>query len=164
MTTTRCAAAPSTPVGHADMTMFMRLLRATAQKHGLCILVSVFHCASLRGDASVQCSVQVLIGEVCTPFPPSQQVLNDATAAGRPALGASFTFMTDVTLWLERASGQDRELRTAEVLRSRVSVRAPSPPPPLFFSPPTVLMIVCCYEMSKARCTFRIRQGRVLAS
>jgi hypothetical protein len=62
---------------------------------------------------------------------PSQQVLNDATAAGRPALGASFTFMTDVTLWLERASGQDRELRTAEVLRSRVSVRAP----PFFFSP-----------------------------
>ncbi len=31
--------------------------------------------------------------------------------------------MTDVTLWLERSPGQDRELRTAEVLRSRVSVR-----------------------------------------
>jgi hypothetical protein len=62
------------------------------------------------------------------------QVLNDATAAGRPALGASFTFMTDATLWLERAPGpQDRELRTAEVLRSRISVRrAPS----FFFSPP----------------------------
>jgi hypothetical protein len=91
------------------------------------------------------------------------QVLNDATAAGRPALGASFTFMTDATLWLERAPGpQDRELRTAEVLRSRISVRrAPS----FFFPrPPTVLMIACCYEMSKARCTFRIRQGRVLAS
>jgi len=29
------------PVGHAEMTMFMRLLRATAQKHGLCILVRV---------------------------------------------------------------------------------------------------------------------------
>ena len=69
--------------------------------------------------------------------PPSRQVLNDATAAGRPALGASFTFMTDVTLYLERATaGQDRELRTAEVLRSRVSVRAPShPSPPFFFSP-----------------------------
>ncbi|KAI9437804.1 P-loop containing nucleoside triphosphate hydrolase protein [Russula earlei] len=49
-------------------------------------------------------------------------VLNDATAAGRPALGASFTFMSDATLWLARAQGQDRELRTAEVLRSRVSV------------------------------------------
>jgi hypothetical protein len=50
-------------------------------------------------------------------------VLNDATAAGRPALGASFTFMTDATLWLASVAGQDRELRTAEVLRSRVSVR-----------------------------------------
>lgn len=133
-------------VGHADMTMFMRLLRAAAQKHGLCILV----CVPLRHcEASAD--------ERCAP----SQVLNDATTAGRPALGASFTFMTDVTLWLERAPGQDRELRTAEVLRSRVSVRTPSPP--LFFNP-MVLMIACCYEMSKARCTFRIRQGRVLAS
>ncbi|KAH9998825.1 P-loop containing nucleoside triphosphate hydrolase protein [Russula compacta] len=75
--------------GHAEMTMFMRLLRAVAQKHGFCILA-----------------------------------LNDATAAGRPALGTSFTFMTDVTLWLARALGQDREIRTAQVLRSRVSHRA----------------------------------------
>ncbi|KAI0255071.1 P-loop containing nucleoside triphosphate hydrolase protein [Lactifluus subvellereus] len=52
-------------------------------------------------------------------------VLNDATAAGRPALGTSFAFMTDATLWLARGQGQDRELRTAEVLRSRVSVRSP---------------------------------------
>ena len=49
-------------------------------------------------------------------------MLNDSTTAGRPALGASFTFMSDATLWLDRAPGQDRELRTAEVLRSRVSV------------------------------------------
>ena len=42
--------------------------------------------------------------------------------------------MTDVTLWLERAPGQGRELRTAEVLRSRVSVRAPFSPL-LFFLP-----------------------------
>lgn len=39
--------------------------------------------------------------------------------------------MTDATLWLERTPGQDRELRTAEVLRSRVSVCAA---PPLFSS------------------------------
>jgi hypothetical protein len=44
--------------------------------------------------------------------------------------------MTDVTLYLERAAGQDRELRTAEVLRSRVSVRAPLPPLFFFFSSP----------------------------
>jgi len=51
------------------------------------------------------------------------QVLNDATAAGRPALGPSFTFLSDATLWLAHALGQDRELRTAEVLRSRIWVR-----------------------------------------
>jgi hypothetical protein len=107
----------------------------------------------------------MLMGGRCA-YPTSKKVLNDATAAGRPALGASFTFMTDVTLWLERVPGQDRELRTAEVLRSRVSVRVP-PSSPLFFISsffPTVLTIVCCYEMSKALCTFRIRQGRVLVS
>jgi hypothetical protein len=52
------------------------------------------------------------------------QVLNDATAAGRPALGPSFTFMSDATLWLGRPLGQDRELRIAEVLRSRIWVCA----------------------------------------
>ncbi|KAI9439857.1 P-loop containing nucleoside triphosphate hydrolase protein [Lactarius indigo] len=87
--------------GHAEMTSFMRLLRATAQKHGLCVLV-----------------------------------LNDATAAGHPALGASFTFLTDATVWLARLPGQDHELRTVQVLRSRVSATG-------------------------ARCTFRIRRGRV---
>jgi len=90
--------------GHADMTMFMRLLRDVAQKHGLCILV-----------------------------------LNDATAASRPALGPSFTFMTDATLWLARSPGQDHEVRTAEILRSRISATGP-------------------------RCAFRIRDGRVMAA
>ncbi|KAI9463310.1 P-loop containing nucleoside triphosphate hydrolase protein [Lactarius psammicola] len=74
--------------GHAEMTSFMRLLRATAQKLGLCVLV-----------------------------------LNDATAAGHPALGASFTFLIDATVWLTHLPRQDHELRTAQVLRSRVSVR-----------------------------------------
>jgi hypothetical protein len=55
----------------------------------------------------------------------THKVLNDSTAAGRPALGASFTLMSDATLWLARAPGQDREVRTAEVLRSRISVRPP---------------------------------------
>ncbi|KAF8273366.1 hypothetical protein EI94DRAFT_1716545 [Lactarius quietus] len=87
------------------MTSFMRLLRSTAQKHGLCVLVS-----TQRRDGS-----------------------------GHPALGASFTFLTDATVWLARLPGQDHELRTMHVLRSRVSVTG-------------------------ARCTFRIRRGRVLAT
>ena len=56
------------------------------------------------------------------------QVLNDATAAGHPALGAAFTFLTDATVRLARLPGQDHELRTAQVLRSRVSVRVHPPP------------------------------------
>jgi len=92
------------PVGHAEMTIFMRLLRAAAQKHGLCILV-----------------------------------LNDATAAGRPALGVYFASMSDATLWLAQVPGQDPELRIAEVLRSRISATG-------------------------ARCPFRIRHQIVLAA
>jgi hypothetical protein len=79
--------------------------------------------------------------------------------AGRPALGASFTFMSDATLWLARAPGQDREVRTAEVLRSRVSVR-----PSLRLCDDVVFDDVWVYKMTGARCMFRIRQGRVLAS
>ena len=97
------------------MTMFMRLLRTAAQKHGLCVLVCIP--PPLRPSHSYlgYCAGPAVLMNEC-------QVLNDSTAAGRPALGASFTFMSDTTLWLARAPGQDRELRTAEVLRSRVSV------------------------------------------
>ena len=38
------------PIGHAEMTMFMRLLRTAAQKHGLCILVGT---PSLRLSAQL---------------------------------------------------------------------------------------------------------------
>ncbi|KAH9989466.1 hypothetical protein BJV77DRAFT_948467 [Russula vinacea] len=92
--------------GHAEMTMFMRLLRTTAQKHGLCILV---------GTPSLRLSAQ-------TP------VLNDSTAAGRPALGASFTFMSDATLWLARHWGRTEkyELRRCSA-RAYRCVPLPSP-------------------------------------
>lgn len=86
------------------------------------------------------------------------QVLNDATAAGHPALGASFTFLTDATVWLTRPPGQDRELRAAQVLRSRVSVRVH--PLKKFWS---VLTVSHC-KATGARCTYRIRRGRVLAT
>jgi len=105
--------------------MFMRLLRDVAQKHGLCILVSIPFGFSIAhplhpyhlGDRARPKS----IADESLSYP---QVLNDATAASRPALGPSFTFMTDATLWLARSPGQDHEVRTAEVLRSRISVRS----------------------------------------
>ena len=52
-----------TLVGHADMMMFMRLLRAAAQKHGLCILVCVPF-TSLRRCQARPISTDE---EVCTP-------------------------------------------------------------------------------------------------
>jgi len=85
------------------------------------------------------------------------QVLNDATVTGHPALGSSFTFLTDATVWLVRMPGQDHELRTAQVLRSRVSVRVH-----LRKCLGSVLT-VSRYKATGARCTFRIRRGRVLA-
>jgi hypothetical protein len=101
------------------MTMFMRLLRDIAQKHELCVLVSFSfaHFSTLIHPTTLTIWDQCLIG-----VDPPPQVLNDATAAGRPALGPSFTFMSDATLWLTRPLGQDRELRIAEVLRSRIWV------------------------------------------
>lgn len=104
------------PLGHAEMTTFMRLLREAAQKHGLCILVRIRSLSLASPPFWISVKAQNLDER-------AYQMLNDATAAGRPALGASFTFMADATLWLASVPGQDRELRTAEVLRSRVSVR-----------------------------------------
>lgn len=94
----------------------------------------------------------------------SPQVLNDATAAGRPALGTSFTFMTDVTLWLARALGQDHEIRTAQVLRSRVSVSRRSPPLLFLFTHCACVLMVFCCKATGTRCAFRIRHDKVLAS
>jgi hypothetical protein len=119
----------------------------------MCILVSVF----LRNPPQLFAQKTNVFHEGVCVMMVTSQVLNDSTAAGRPALGASFTFMSDVTLWLARPPGQDRELRTAEVLRSRVSVRSAHPPFP-------GLTARVGYKMTKARCTLRIRQGRVLAS
>jgi len=49
---------------------------------------------------------------------------NDGESPDLAALGPSFTFMTDATLWLARSLGQDHEVLTTEVLRSRISMRS----------------------------------------
>ena len=138
------------------MTSFMRLLRSVAQKHGLCVLVSIL---------SLVCSYPRPIWTVrpvemawCANREPYMQVLNDATAAGHPALGASFTFLTDATVWLARLPGQDHEMRTAQVLRSRVSVRIHPP------AQVSSVLTVSHYQATGARCSFQIRRGRVLAT
>jgi hypothetical protein len=121
------------------MTMFMRLLRDAAQKHALCVLVSFSfaHFLTLTHPPNTPLTI---LGSVSDRWLPSPQVLNDATAAGHPALGPSFTFMSDATLWLARPLGQDRELRIAEVLRSRIWVCGPS-----FFLYPRISSVLMLY-------------------
>ena len=141
------------------MAMFMRLLRDAAQKHGLCILVRILTILSSLTLSPLPFGGPCEAKSNADESPSCPQVLNDATAASRPALGPSFTFMSDATLWLARSPGQEHEVRTAEVLRSRISVRS-------------CLTLWCCLfvddvSLRKAagpRCAFRIRDGRVMAT
>ncbi|KAI0311563.1 P-loop containing nucleoside triphosphate hydrolase protein [Amylostereum chailletii] len=108
--------------GHAIMTDFMRTLRILAQDYGLSVLV-------------------LNNGTQCIPHNPASVF---ASTTRKPALGPSFAFLTDATLWLARSpshvsttSGRQHRshpdtagpggyreeggLRVAEVFRSRIS-------------------------------------------
>lgn len=108
-----------TAQGHALMTNFMRSLQDVASNYGLIVLV-------LNKPASVQ--------------PPHSSPSVFTATKLKPALGPTFSFLTDTTLWLSRASdvlnvqaNKDRgdgsstttsvdsieELLIAEVVRSR---------------------------------------------
>jgi len=114
--------------GHATMVDFMRMLHTLAQVHGLAILV--------LND-----------GTNCLPANPMSVF---PTTTRKPALGPSFAFLTDATLWLAHPpedldlsfietgilSEQNTELRVAEAFRSRFST-------------------------SSTWCLFRLREGLV---
>ncbi|KAG1882165.1 P-loop containing nucleoside triphosphate hydrolase protein [Suillus subluteus] len=107
--------------GHAMMTTFMRHLRELARTFGITVMV-------INGTSSA------------APFNQSSAF---ASTIRKPALGPSFTFMTDCTLWLSKTKDMpDPEgsfsLHVAEVFRSRAT-------------------------RSKTWCTFQIRHG-VLSS
>lgn len=113
------------------MTTFMRQLRTFARTYGLCILVSatppvsrmqqlLFHEQVLNGTSAAQPNNPLSV------FPETVR---------KPALGPTFTFMTDATLWLARAKTKQRtedppdedpintaETHVAEVFRSRSTV------------------------------------------
>ncbi|KAG6828880.1 hypothetical protein H0H92_006436 [Tricholoma furcatifolium] len=105
--------------GHAVMTDLMRYLRVFARSNACPILVTN-HTSLLVPNSDYK------------------------SAARKPALGPSFQFMTDATIWLSKhnqdsTSNGEREytVRSAEVLRSNCM-------------------------MSKARALFKISQGKVL--
>ncbi|GLB40569.1 putative P-loop containing nucleoside triphosphate hydrolase protein [Lyophyllum shimeji] len=90
--------------GHSTMTSFMRQLRTVAQRH----------------------SCPILVINNATLINPRDTA--NLSAARKPALGPSFAFLTDATLWLETTGDEavhdhDREytVRSAEVLRSKTT-------------------------------------------
>ncbi|RDB31002.1 DNA repair protein RAD51 4 [Hypsizygus marmoreus] len=110
--------------GHSMMTGFMHQLRIFAQTY----------------------SCSILVINNTTFFNPSNpySALANAASTRKPALGPSFAFLTDATLWLTKAGEQDEAdpkirytIHTAEVLRSKIT-------------------------RSKTWCTFKIAQGKVL--
>ncbi|KAJ6627525.1 P-loop containing nucleoside triphosphate hydrolase protein, partial [Mycena sp. CBHHK59/15] len=114
---------PISSHGHAIMTGFMQQLRAFAQTFSLTIFVinnSAAYTPFVSGTASNNPNIR------------------------KPALGPSFTFLTDATLWLalrrddSDAQGDGYTKHVAQVYRSKVTA-------------------------SKTLCSFRIQQGVVLA-
>lgn len=102
--------------GHAIMTTFMQHLRSMARSYYLASLVSDYtpHMASCN-------SLEVVNNTAGSPQ-------NPPSTTRKPALGPSFTFLTDCTLWLARrdtATNADAGSSThvAEILRSRSTVR-----------------------------------------
>ncbi|KAJ7283493.1 P-loop containing nucleoside triphosphate hydrolase protein [Mycena rebaudengoi] len=111
---------PVSSQGHAIMSGFMRQLRAFAQAFSLTIFVPF------------------------TPYVPGSASNNPNIR--KPALGKSFTFLTDATLWLascddgsvEQSEKEDYSRHMAQVYRSKVT-------------------------MAKSLCSFKIQRGLVLA-
>ncbi|EIN09827.1 P-loop containing nucleoside triphosphate hydrolase protein [Punctularia strigosozonata HHB-11173 SS5] len=88
--------------GHAVMITFMRQLRSLARSLSASILI-VNSASSARANYVIPASI------------PNNK---------KPALGPSFTFTTDTSVWLTKrdgADGQDAGLFTIEILRSRTS-------------------------------------------
>ncbi|KAJ3555745.1 hypothetical protein NM688_g2406 [Phlebia brevispora] len=91
--------------GHAMMTVFMQYLRSFAETNSALILV-------VNGTSAM------------TPNDPTTLY---STRARKPALGPSFTYLTDTTVWLSRAviRGEDgiegMPYHVAETLRSKVA-------------------------------------------
>lgn len=99
------------------MSTFMRQLRALAETYFITILVScqlliVFHRA--HGLQAINTS---------TIATPQNRDLKFSWTDRKPALGPSFTFLTDTTIWLSKYNKEDQDqdasLHIAEVLRSR---------------------------------------------
>ncbi|KAJ7179422.1 P-loop containing nucleoside triphosphate hydrolase protein [Mycena filopes] len=100
---------PVSSQGHAIMTGFMRQLRAFAETFSLAVFV-------VNNSAAF------------TPFIPNS-VFNNPNIR-KPALGPSFTFLTDATLWLAKDAAEtgmenDTTQHAVQVYRSKISAHKP---------------------------------------
>jgi hypothetical protein len=118
------------------MTEFMMRLRALARKHMLSVMVSLcgFSLASLMSIPS-----KVLNGSArmsAPDQPPKQYLLSHFPGNSRPALGSTFTFLADGTLWMTKYNGEmgnvrardgrdidEKEVRIVEMVKGRYTVR-----------------------------------------
>ena len=120
------------------MTTFMRQLRAFADSFDLTVLVSFLHCSDFvffrvpmsRALRSIQVINSTTRVAPRRPDATNPEAVFETTR--KPALGPSFTFTADATLWLSRRATQnDFEegeedagiTYVAEVFRSRITVR-----------------------------------------
>ncbi|KAH9949902.1 P-loop containing nucleoside triphosphate hydrolase protein [Amylocystis lapponica] len=108
--------------GHAIMTSFMRQLRALADAFSLTILV--INSSTVSSPRNLDSAF--------------------VSTARKPALGPSFTFLTDTTVWLsdykedgQRHRDEEGSIHIAEIFRSRTT-------------------------LSKTWCSFRIKEGVLL--
>lgn len=111
--------------GHAIMTTFMQHLRSMARSYYLAFLVSIStsHVASFN-------SLEIVNNTSGSPPNPLSAF---ALAIRKPALGPSFMFLTDCTIWLARhedtATDADAgsPIHVAEIIRSRSTVSVHDP-------------------------------------
>lgn len=106
--------------GHAIMTTFMQHLRSMARSYYLAFLVSAytFHVASSN-------SLEI-INDTSSAHPHNPLSAFSSTTR-KPALGPSFTFLTDCTIWVAKQEGTtDAEagssIHVAEIFKSRSTV------------------------------------------
>ncbi|KAG9315058.1 P-loop containing nucleoside triphosphate hydrolase protein [Chiua virens] len=107
--------------GHAIMTTFMQHLRTLARSYYLAFLVSICTFHIIFSDA-----LEVVNNTSASPLHNSLSVFPSTTR--KPALGPSFTFLTDCTIWLARREDMmDAEagesMHAVEIFKSRATVR-----------------------------------------
>lgn len=106
--------------GHAIMTTFMQHLRIMARSYYLTFLVSIY-------TFYITLSNPLEIVNNTSASHPHNPLSAFSSTTRKPALGPSFTFLTDCTIWLVRHEGMTNaeagsSMHVAEIFKSRTTV------------------------------------------